>query len=37
MRPEDFGAIVNVASMYGLVSPQPDTYEGFPEYHNPPA
>ena len=23
--------------MYGLVSPQPETYEAFPEYHNPPA
>lgn len=31
------GAIVNVASMYGLVSPQPDTYQRHPEFHNPPA
>ncbi|HEB87939.1 MAG TPA: SDR family oxidoreductase [Deltaproteobacteria bacterium] len=31
------GAIVNVASMYGLVSPQPDTYERHPAFHNPPA
>jgi gluconate 5-dehydrogenase len=31
------GAIVNVSSMYGMVSPQPATYEEFPEYHNPPA
>ena len=31
------GAIVNVASMYGLVSPQPDTYRRHPQWHNPPA
>ena len=31
------GAIVNVASMYGLVSPQPATYARHPEFHNPPA
>ncbi|HPG25456.1 MAG: SDR family oxidoreductase [Spirochaetaceae bacterium] len=31
------GAIVNVASMYGLVSPQPDTYARHPQFHNPPA
>ncbi|MAG32529.1 MAG: gluconate 5-dehydrogenase [Deltaproteobacteria bacterium] len=31
------GAIVNVASMYGLVSPQPDTYRRHPQFHNPPA
>ncbi len=31
------GAIVNVASMYGVVSPQPGTYASHPEYHNPPA
>jgi gluconate 5-dehydrogenase len=31
------GAIVNVSSMYGIVSPQPATYVDFPEYHNPPA
>ncbi len=31
------GAIVNVASMYGLVSPQPDTYARHPSFHNPPA
>ena len=31
------GAIVNVASMYGLVSPQPDTYRQHPTFHNPPA
>ncbi len=37
MRPTDFGSIVNVASMYGLVSPQPEVYREFPEFHNPPA
>ena len=31
------GAIVNIASMYGLVSPQPSTYRRHPEFHNPPA
>ena len=31
------GAIVNIASMYGMVSPQPDTYLRHPGYHNPPA
>ena len=31
------GAIVNVASMYGMVSPQPDTYQRHPAFHNPPA
>jgi NAD(P)-dependent dehydrogenase (short-subunit alcohol dehydrogenase family) len=31
------GAIVNVASMYGLVSPDPRTYDAHPQFHNPPA
>jgi gluconate 5-dehydrogenase len=31
------GSIVNVASMYGLVSPRPDVYGDAPELHNPPA
>lgn len=31
------GSIVNVASMYGLVSPQPAAYRARPELHNPPA
>ncbi|MDJ0865268.1 MAG: SDR family oxidoreductase [Myxococcota bacterium] len=31
------GSIVNVASMYGIVSPQPSTYRDHPQYHNPPA
>lgn len=35
--PGERGAIVNVASMYGLVSPQPDTYARHPAFHNPPA
>jgi NAD(P)-dependent dehydrogenase (short-subunit alcohol dehydrogenase family) len=29
------GAIVNIASMYGIVSPQPSTYGHFPAFHNP--
>ncbi len=37
MRPGDGGSIVNVASMYGMVSPQPAAYADFPQYHNPPA
>jgi NAD(P)-dependent dehydrogenase (short-subunit alcohol dehydrogenase family) len=28
---------VNVASMYGLVSPNPETYRDHPQFHNPPA
>ncbi len=31
------GAIVNVASMYGLVSPQPATYAAHEDFHSPPA
>lgn len=31
------GSIVNVASMYAHVSPQPDTYATHPSYHSPPA
>jgi len=31
------GSIVNVSSMYGLVSPQPAVYSNRPEFHNPPA
>ncbi len=31
------GAIVNIASMYGLVSPQPASYRSHPQFHNPPA
>ncbi len=31
------GSIVNIASMYGLVSPQPAAYAQHPRYHNPPA
>lgn len=31
------GAIVNIASMYGVVSPQPETYRRHPHFHNPPA
>jgi len=31
------GAIVNVASMYGVVSPQPSVYRRYPRFHSPPA
>ncbi len=31
------GSIVNVASMYGVVSPQPAAYAEHPQFHNPPA
>jgi gluconate 5-dehydrogenase len=37
MRPHGTGAIVNLSSMYGVVSPVPDVYRDFSEYHNPPA
>ncbi|MHA7839031.1 MAG: SDR family NAD(P)-dependent oxidoreductase [bacterium] len=37
MRDAGGGSIVNVASMYGMVSPQPDTYARHPAFHNPPA
>jgi NAD(P)-dependent dehydrogenase (short-subunit alcohol dehydrogenase family) len=36
-RMEHGAAIVNIASMYGLVSPQPDAYRVHPAFHNPPA
>lgn len=36
MAPGQRGSIVNVASMYGLISPQPDTYARHPDFHNPP-
>lgn len=31
------GSIVNIASMYGIVSPQPAAYRSNPKQHNPPA
>jgi gluconate 5-dehydrogenase len=37
MKPHRAGSIVNVASMYGLVSPQPAAYRAHPQWHNPPA
>jgi NAD(P)-dependent dehydrogenase (short-subunit alcohol dehydrogenase family) len=37
MAAQGGGSIVNIASMYGLVSPRPDVYAGAPELHNPPA
>lgn len=36
MMPRRRGSIVNVASMYGMVSPQPAAYAETPEFHNPP-
>jgi gluconate 5-dehydrogenase len=37
MRSGQGGSIVNVASMYGMVSPQPDAYTEHPGFHSPPA
>jgi NAD(P)-dependent dehydrogenase (short-subunit alcohol dehydrogenase family) len=37
MRPNRRGAIVNVGSMYGTVSPQPDVYQKAPTMHSHPA
>lgn len=31
------GSIVNVSSMYGIVSPDPGVYTDYPSFHNPPA
>lgn len=30
------GSIINVSSMYGIVSPPPELYDNYPEFHNPP-
>lgn len=35
-RDQGGGSIVNVSSMYGVVAPDPRTYEDHPEFHNPP-
>ncbi len=37
MRKHGGGSILNIASMYGLVSPQPASYRDAPDLHNPPA
>lgn len=37
MQPHRNGAIVNISSMYGSVSPQPAAYQRHPKFHNPPA
>ncbi len=37
MMPHRSGSIVNVSSMYGIVSPQPQAYSDHPAFHNPPA
>ncbi len=37
VRSGEGGAIVNIASMYGIVSPQPGAYKNHPQFHNPPA
>ena len=34
---EEPGSIVNIASMYGVVAPNPATYVEHPAFHNPPA
>ena len=36
-RMHEGGSIVNVASMYGVVSPQPEAYRDHSAFHNPPA
>ena len=36
MIPARRGSIVNVGTMYGLVSPQPAAYRQHPRFHNPP-
>ncbi len=36
MKSAGGGSIVNVASMYGMVSPRPNLYDEYPQYHNPP-
>lgn len=35
-RMHDGGSILNLASMYGMVSPQPAVYRRHPAFHNPP-
>lgn len=35
MKKQGFGKIINVSSMYGVVAPQFEVYDDFPEYLNP--
>jgi len=35
-KSQDRGKIINVSSMYGIVAPQFDAYEDFPDFINPP-
>jgi NAD(P)-dependent dehydrogenase (short-subunit alcohol dehydrogenase family) len=35
-KKQNYGKIINVSSMYGLVAPQFDAYSEYPEYLNPP-
>lgn len=35
-KSQKVGKIINVSSMYGVVAPQFETYDNFPEYLNPP-
>ncbi len=36
MKKQGFGKIINLSSMYGMVAPQFEVYDDFPEYLNPP-
>lgn len=36
MKLQQAGKIINLASMYGIVAPQFEVYDGFPQYLNPP-
>jgi len=36
MKQQKFGKIINLSSMYGMVAPKFEVYDGFPEFLNPP-